>query len=203
MSQSSDTEGSRTPPLSGLLTVVGWIGAGAIVLATLLLVLDLVVDLPFSRPVAVGLGLAMGGGLGGVANLLRGGETAGGSDETMTVDVEGEGEQTPTPRPADLFDDHPDPILYYATEGHGPVVRAANEAFGETFDVPPDRLSGTPLSEALLVAGEDTVDADAVTAGGLDVIVRCEIAEGSASFRLRTVGAGDSGYLLYTPVRSG
>jgi hypothetical protein len=143
----------------------------------------------------------MGGGLGGVANLLRGGETATGSDETMTVDVEGE--STPTPQPADLFDDHPDPILYYATEGHGPVVRAANESFGETFDVPPERLAGTPLSEALLVAGEDTVDADAVTAGGLDVIVRCEIADGSASFRLRTVGGEDSGYLLYTPARSG
>lgn len=200
MSQSSDSHG-RTPPLSGLLTVVGWIGAGALVLATLLLVLDLMVDLPFSRPVAVGLGLAMGGGLGGVANLLRGGNAPDTGDETMTIETEGA--STPTPQPADLFDDHPDPVLYYATEGHGPVVRAANEAFGETFDVPPERLAGTPLSEALLVAGEDTVDADAVTAGGLDVIVRCETADGSASFRLRTVGGEASGYLLYTPVRSG
>lgn len=203
MSQSSDSSGSRTPPLSGLLTVVGWIGAGAITFATLLLVLDLMVGLPFPRPVAVGLGLAMGGGMGGVANLLRGGEQATTSDEMMTVDVEGEGESTPTPQPADLFDDHPDPVLYYATEGHGPVVRAANEAFGKTFDVPPERLAGTPLSEALLVAGEDTVDADAVTAGGVDVIVRCDTADGSASFRLRTVGATDNGYLLYTPTRSG
>lgn len=201
MSQSPDTSGSRTPPLSGLLTVVGWIGAGAIALATLLLVLDLMVGLPFPRPVAVGLGLAIGGGIGGVANLFRGGERARTSDETMTVETEGG--STPTPQPADLFDDHPDPVLYHATEGHGPVVRAANGAFGETFDVPPERLAGTPLSEALLVAGEDTVDADAVTAGGLDVIVRCDTADGPRSFRLRTVGAEDTGYLLYTPTRSG
>lgn len=199
MNQSPDTSGSRTPPLSGLLTVVGWIGAGAITLATLLLVFDLMIGLPLPRPVAVGLGLAMGGGVGGVANLFRGGEQAGASDETVTVHTGGES----TPQPADLFDDHPDPVLYYATEGHGPVVRAANEAFGETFDVPPERLAGTPLSGALLVAGEDTVGAEAVTAGGLDVVVRCDTADGGRSFRLRTVGVEDTGYLLYTPTRSG
>ena len=202
MSQSPNTERSPASPLSGLLTVVGWIGAGAISLAAVLLALDLVVDLPFSRTVAVGLGLALGGGMGGVANLMRETESVDRGDEMMTVDVEGDGDRTPTPQPADLFDDHPDPVLYYVAEEHGSVVRAANDAYGDTFDVPPGRLTGTPLSEALLVAGDNTVEAEAVTAGDLDVVALCDSPEGPKSFRLRTVGGDDAGYLLYTPVTS-
>lgn len=199
MSEPVQTDGNGQH-LGTLLTVVGWIGAGAISLATLLLALDLVVDLPLSRPVAVGLGLALGGGIGGVANLLRGDDRVETSDETMTVDVATR--TTTEPQPADLFDGHPDPVLYYAAAGHGPVVRAANAAFGETFDVPADQLSGTPLSETLLVGGESTVSTEEVLAGEVDTVVECTVPEGTAPFRLRTVGSDDTGYLLYTPVET-
>jgi len=197
MSEQRNRETGGGPQLGSLLTVVGWIAIGAVSLAAALLALDSVVRLPFSREVAVGLGLALGGGIGGVARLFRADETAESPDQTMTVDVGPE--ETTSPEPADLFDGHPDPVLYYAAEGHGPVVRAANDAFGETFDVPVDRLEGTPLSEALLVAGEETVDADAVTAGGLDRVVDCETTAGTERFRLRTIASGQTGYLLYTP----
>jgi len=200
MTDRPETASGSSEPLSGLLAIVGWIGAGAISLAALLLALDLVFDLPLPRPVAVGLGLAMGGGIGGVANLFRGGDSMSSGDETMTVAVDPE--PTPEPKPADLFDGHPDPVLYYAETGHGPVVRAANTAFGATFDVPSDRLTDTPLSEALLIAGEETVDVETVTAGDLDTVVDCSVPDGTAPFRLRTVGTERTGYLLYTPADS-
>jgi len=193
MSEQPNRESSGGPQFGSLLTVVGWIAIGAMSLAAALLALDSVVALPFSSEVVVGLGLALGGGIGGVARLFR----TDGTDETMTVDVESTGGTTP--EPADLFDGHPDPVLYYAADGHGPVVRAANTSFGETFDVPADRLQGTPLSEALLVAGEETIDAETVTAGGLDRVVDCETTVGTEQFRLRTIQNGDTGYLLYTP----
>ncbi|WP_324664113.1 hypothetical protein [Haloarcula sediminis] len=195
MSEQSNGEAGESPQLGGLLTVVGWIAVGAVSLATALAVLDTVVVLPFSREVAVGLGLALGGGTGGVARLFRPDTRTESPDQTITVDAP----ETPSPEPADLFDGHPDPVLYYVAEGHGPVVRAVNGAFGETFDVPTDRIEGTPLSEALLVSGEETVDAEAVTAGGLDRVVDCETTAGTERFRLRTVESGETGYLLYTP----
>lgn len=197
MSEQPETETGGGPQLGSLLTVVGWIAIGAVSLAAALFALDSVVALPFSRAVAIGLGLALGGGIGGVARLFRADEAVDTADQTMTVDVDN---SAPTnPEPADLFDGHPDPVLYYAAEGHGPVVRAANGAFGETFDIPANRIEGTPLSEALLVTGEETVGADAVTAGGLDRLVDCETTTGTERFRLRTIGNGRTGYLLYTP----
>ncbi|WP_236039478.1 hypothetical protein [Haloarcula salinisoli] len=197
MSEQPNRGTSGGPQLGNLLTVVGWIAIGAVSLATVLVVLGTIVVLPFSREVAIGLGLALGGGIGGVVRLFRASEGVESPDQTMTVGVD---TAEPTaPEPADLFDGHPDPVLYYAAEGHGPIVRAANDAFGETFDVPVERIEGTPLSEALLVAGEETVDADAVTAGGLDRIVDCETTAGTERFQLRTIGDGETGYLLYTP----
>ncbi len=195
MSEQSNREPGENPPTGSLLTVVGWIAVGAVSLAAVLAVLDTVVVLPFSREVAVGLGLALGGGIGGVARLFRPGAPAESPDRTITVDAP----ETPKPEPSDLFDGHPDPVLYYVAEGHGPVVRAVNEAFGETFDVPTARIEGTPLSEALLVTGDETVGADTVMAGGLDRIVDCETTAGAERFRLRTVAGGETGYLLYTP----
>ena len=86
-------------------------------------------------------------------------------------------------------------MLYFVDEGHGPVVRAANEAFGTTFDVPSDRLDGTALSEALLVAGIDEVDAETVS----------ELAEEAASmgtFRslVHTAGLAVQ-YVIQTKIR--
>lgn len=197
MTERSANGSEGSPQRGGLLAVVGWIGAGALALAGFMLVLDSVADLPLSRTVAIGLGLALGGGIGGVARLFRPGDDGETADETMTVSVD-QPEST-GPEPVDLFDGHPDPVLYYANEGHGPVVRAANEAFGETFDVPADRLAGTPLPEALLVTGDSTVEADAVTAGSLDSVVTCGTVTGPRRFRLRTVDGEQTGYVLYTP----
>ncbi|MDQ2071275.1 hypothetical protein ACODNH_13440 [Haloarcula sp. NS06] len=197
MSKSSTDTGGRHR-LGSLAAVIGWIGAGAVVLATVALVVQSVFSLGLSEQVTVGLGLALGGGLGGVSYLLvtdSPGET---TDEMMTVSADVE--QTPEPQPVDLFDGHPDPVLYFADEGHGPVVRAANESFGTTFDVPSDRLNGTALSEALLVAGIDEVDAEAVSTADLDVVALSTAPDEPRQFRLRTAGAPSTGYLLLTPL---
>lgn len=196
MTESSNTTRQGGPNLGGLLAIVSWIGIGAIALAAILLAIDVAVDLPFSRPVALGLGLALGGGLGGLVHLVRDEEQTEVSDETVTVASE---TPTPEPKPADLFEGHPDPVLYYADEGHGPVVRAVNPAFGDCFDVPTDRLDGAPLSDGLRVTGDETVDPEAVTDGGLDTVVQCETPDGDVTFRLRTVERDGVGYLLYTP----
>lgn len=182
---------------AGLAGVVGWIGVGSISLAAAALVAEMVLAVPVSRTVAVGLGLALGGGLGAVVSLFRAGETQDRSDETVTVATDDT--SSPEPQPADLFDGHPDPVLYFADEGNGPVVRAANEAFGTTFDVPADRLAGTALSESLLVAGIEDVNAASVTATDFDAVVDCEMPAGASPFRLRTAGSEASGYLLFTP----
>jgi len=197
MSKSSAGTGGRHR-LGSLAAVIGWIGAGAVVLATVALVVQSVFSLGLSEQVTVGLGLALGGGLGGVSYLLMTdspGETA---DETMTVSADAE--QSPEPQPVDLFDGHPDPVLYFVDEGHGPVVRAANEAFGTAFDVPADRLDGTALSEALLVAGIDEVDAETVSTGDLDVVALSTASDDPKQFRLRTAGVPSTGYLLLTPL---
>ena len=185
--------------LNGVAGVVGWIGVGSVTLAAIMLAADSFVSLPVNRPVAIGLGLALGGGLGAVANLLQDGETATQAEEPLTATTQ---QSTPQPQPEDLFDGHPDPVIYYADAGHGPVARAVNEAFGETFAVPTDRLAGTPLSEALLVTGDSQLDAETIVDGDVDTRLTCETADGESVFRLRTVGSGTTGYLLYTPVSS-
>ncbi|MBX0295001.1 hypothetical protein EGH23_08945 [Halomicroarcula sp. F27] len=163
-----------------------------------MLAADGLVDLPISRQVSLGLGVALGGGLGGLAHLLQSDDDLGTTDETMTVDVSPS--VSDGPEPTDLFDGHPDPVLYYAETGHGLVVRAANRAFGERFDVPPDRLEGTPLSETLPVAGIETLDAETAAAGDVDTVVTAETPSGPVSFRLRTVDGASSGYLVFTPL---
>jgi len=151
---------------------------------------------PLSLLGAVGLGVALGGGVGVVTNYLATGDE-GDVDETMTVERE---PQQATPTPADLFDDHPDPVLYVANEGHGPVVRAANDAYGSQFDVPVDAVIGAPLEEAVL-AGDDTDSVVETVAADdhLDTVVTCPTADGDRSYRLRSVGGDTDGYLLYTP----
>lgn len=198
MDGESGGTGSGTHRLGSLAAAVGWIGAGAIFVATVALVVQSVAGLAITQEVTVGLGLAMGGGLGGVSYLIAtdDGETA---DGTVTVSSDDD-DATPDPQPADLFDGHPDPVLYFADEGHGPVVRAANDAFGSAFDVPADRVGGTALSEALLVAGIDEVDAETVRDEPLDTVVLSTAPDQPTRFRLRTVGESSTGYLLLTPV---
>ena len=192
MSKPSTDAGRRR--LGSLAAVIGWIGAGAVVLATVALVVQSTLSLGLSEQVTVGLGLALGGGLGGVVYLLL----TDSPGETVTVSTDTE--PTPDPQPVDLFDGHPDPVLYFVDDGNGPVVRAANEAFGTTFDVPADRLTGTALSEALLVAGIDEVDAESVSTADLDVVALSTAHDEPTRFRLRTAGVPSTGYLLLTPL---
>ncbi|MDS0278273.1 MULTISPECIES: hypothetical protein [Haloarcula] len=198
MDDTSGNGAAASGRFGSLAVVVGYIGAGAITLAVLILGVDTVADLPVSRTVGLGLGVALGGGLGAVVHFLQTADDAEIADETMTVDVDDS--SVPAPQPADLFDGHPDPVLYYANEGHGPVIRAANEAFAATFGVPADQLAGTPLSEAVLVTGAETAAETQLDTDGFDAVVTCETDSGAASFRLRTVASETSGYVLYTPL---
>ncbi|WP_276272776.1 hypothetical protein [Haloarcula litorea] len=194
MTDDAARRGDADGRLGSLAAVVGWIGAGAVGLGAVLLVVDSVVGLPLGRRVSLGLGLALGGGLGAVLHLFRTDERAATADETMTVASES---APASPEPADLFEGHPDPVVFFVDEGHGPVVRAANDAVEGTFDVPVDQLTGAPLSEALAATG---ADAAAATDGTLDTVVTCETATGTTAMRLRSVGTGPTGYLLFTPV---
>lgn len=184
--------------LGSLAAVAGWIGAGAIFFGTVALAVQSVLSLGLSEQVTVGLGLAIGGGFGGVSYLVVTDSNRDRADQTMTVPTEPV--QTPEPQPVDLFDGHPDPVLFFADEGHSPVVRAANDAFGTMFDVPPDRLNGTALSEALLVAGIDEVDTEAVCSADLDTVAISTVQDEPTKFRLRTAGVPTAGYLVFTPV---
>jgi len=189
---------------SGFVTMVGWIVGGALAAGALGYAAVGVVALPLSPPGAAGLGLALGGGLGALSNLLV--ADAGGTDEPEpeSVTVEMDGAESPSPRPADLFEGHPDPVLYVTDEGAGPVVLAANRAYAETFDIPADTITGTPLDEVAMLA-DDSVDVTAAVVGrdSLDGIYDCRTPDGERSFRLRSVGSDTDGYLIYTPTGAG
>lgn len=162
---------------------------------------------PQVRTIALGFGIAVGGGFGAVARSLAAAETTAQS-ESVTVDATEAKTETPEPRPVDLFEDHPDPVLYVEDAGEGPVVRAANAAFEETFGVGTEAVENAALADALMATDRvaDVVDAVA-DAGPFDAIVTCETAGDPRPFRLRTValggGAATRGYVLYTPVGDG
>ncbi|MEF8815139.1 MAG: hypothetical protein V5A55_15225 [Halovenus sp.] len=189
-------------PEGDLLEVGLWLAAGCGVLGITGWV---VATLFFSNiPAAAGLGagIAVGGGLGAVMRLLVFGQEES-QAETVTVDMD-DG-KTPGPRPADLFEASPDPLLYY-TSGEGPVVRAGNRAFEETFDVGDNALDGTSLPEALMTADSDDIVRAATAGETFDAVRRCETVGGERDLRIRVVPVGDGthGYVMYTePTRSG
>jgi hypothetical protein len=186
------------PDSEGLGTLLAWILGGAVLGALVGFVSHGVVDVSLTRVGLVGLGTALGGGLGGLVYFLSIGEAEEGTDAGVRVDMDRE--DAPEPRPADLFEEHPDPVLYVADEGGGPVVRAANVAYGETFDLPPSALAGTPLSEALVPAGEIGDLAETLAAGeSVDRELRFETAKRERPFRVRSVGNPADGYVLFTP----
>jgi len=140
--------------------------------------------------------ISLGGGIGVVANYIATGEQDT-VDETMTVERQAE---PATPTPVDLFDSHPDPILYVADEGHGPVVRAANAAYADAFDVPTDAVLGAPLEEAVFATDRTNDIVAAVNDGEpLDIVASCQAATGNVPFRIRTAVTGEDCYLVYTP----
>lgn len=195
------TEGDESAgDADGVRRLAAWLLGGVAVGGTLGYLLIAVAGAPLSLQVGVGLGVALGGGLGAVANLLATDAEPSGSQEE-TVDVDMGDRESKTPRPADLFEDHPDPVLYVADEGHGPVVRAANAAYADAFGVPASGVEGAPLSDAVM-SDEGTDDVvDAVAADrSLDVVVGCETPDGDRQFRLRVAGDREDCYLVYTPV---
>lgn len=185
---------------SDFVTMIGWLVGGSLVCAGVGYTLGSLLVLPLSTTAVVALGLALGGGTGAVAFSVASGDAS--RSEGVTVDVEAD--ETSAPEPSDLFDGHPDPVLYVADRGHGPVVLAANRAFADAFDVPAEALSGTPLDEATMVAGDaDRVVAAATGDDKIDVVRECATPDGERPFRLRTIGSGSDGYVLYTPVETG
>lgn len=188
--------GGRSRGIGGL---VAWIVGGALLGGAVGYGAQMAVQIPLSTAGAVGLGLALGGGLGGISHLLSIDEPSAADDERMTVDMGSQ--STADPRPADLFDDHPDPVLYVTDTGAGPVVRAANAAYEAAFDLPVTTIEDTPLSEVLLVADSGVDVADRVADGErVDDVVALETPDGPRRYRVRSVAATEDGYLLFTPV---
>ncbi|WP_284010059.1 hypothetical protein [Haloarcula pelagica] len=195
--RSEQQDGSR---FGSVATMVAWIGAGAVLVAGGALAVGSVVDLPLSRTVLGGLGIALGGGIGAVGYIVSVDDIEHPETDRPAETVELDDEEIPAPEPIDLFGGHPDPILYYTDEGYGPVVRAANEAFGATFDVPTARIAGTPLGETLMAVDSAAIDTAAVADDEFEATNTFETATGHREYRLRSVGDGDDGYLLYTPL---
>jgi hypothetical protein len=177
----------------GAAVVGGGVGYG---IATL--------TVPTATPIALGFGIAVGGGLGAVARLFAVGETEAQPPDTVTVSSAGDETSVPDPQPVDLFEENPDPVLYFDDSGDGPVVRAANPSFEETFGVGDAAVENAALADALMVTerGDDIVTA-ASQARSADVVVACETPGGARSFRVRTValarGGSTRGYVVYTP----
>ncbi len=166
---------------AGVGTLAGWAVAATTAVTT---------------PVGLGVGFALGGGVGGALPLTVLGQTEPGSPESMTVETTSQ----EGPRPADLFEVHPDPLLYYADEGASPVVRAANDAFAETFGVAAGTLVDTPLDE--VPGAASTPELVEAAAAGEAFDAEIDIAAGRFRARVAAVAeeAGTTGYVVFTPV---
>jgi hypothetical protein len=181
-----------------LLPLVLWLAGGAVV-GGLVGWGAATVFSPANTLIGFGFGFAIGGGLGAVSRLISD-EAEPEPPESVTVSMEGQ-QDDPGPQPVDLFEAHPDPLLYYVDGGEGPVVRAANRAFAEAFGVSAGVVEGAALADALMVDGRasDVVDA-AAEGGGFDEVLAGE--EGG-EFRVRVAAvsdeAGARGYVLYSP----
>jgi len=95
-------------------------------------------------------------------------------------------------------------VLYFDDSGDGPVVRAANRAFEETFGVGSEAVENAALADALMVTERaDDLVAAAGEAAAFDAVIDCETATDDRPFRVRTVAVarstGTRGYVLYTP----
>jgi len=188
--------GGRSRGVAGL---VGWIVGGALLGGAAGYAATSVVQLPLSAMGAVGLGIALGGGVGGISHLLSTEDPAALDDEQVTVDMASD--DTAEPRPADLFEEHPDPLLFVTDAGAGPVVRAANDAYERAFDLPATTVEDAPLGDVLVTVDAADGLVDSVAAGdAVDAVVAFETPDGERSYRVRSVGAAGDGYLLFTPV---
>lgn len=185
----------------GMAGLVGWIVGGALLGGAIGYGAHTVVQLPLSLAGAVGLGVALGGGLGGITHLLSTDDPAAADDESVTVDMANQ--STAEPRPADLFDDHPDPVLFVTDAGGGPVVLAANDAYAAAFDLPATAIEDAPLDDVLRLADDTESIADRLGEGNpVDDVLAFETPDGDRRYRVRSVAATDHGYILFTPVES-
>lgn len=183
-------------PDSDILDILVWIGAGCVVLGGVGWGVVTLIFPEFSPLIGLGAGVAVGGGFGAVAHLLADSEPDDHS-ETMTVDMEAA--ETAEPTPADLFEASPDPLLFYTVSGDGPVVRAVNPAFEETFGVTGTALDGATLQEGVLAADAGEIVAAARVGEEFDGMYRCETAEEKRELRVRVVPVAPTrGYILYT-----
>jgi len=181
-----------------LAPLVVWLAGGAVV-GGLLGWGAGIVFAPANAIIGFGLGFAIGGGLGAVSRLLTD-EADAEPPESVTVSMEGE-QADPGPQPVDLFEAHPDPLLYYVDEGDGPVVRAANPAFAEAFGVSAGVVEDAGLADALMVESRTGDVADAAAEGeGFDGVLA---GEAGGEFRVRVAAvsddAGARGYVVYSP----
>lgn len=176
---------------AAVVGAIAWIGIGF-------------VDVPIEPDVAVGLGIAAGGGLGAMIWLLAIGEEQAPEDETMTVDMAEEADAIPGPEPADLFESHPDPILYVDATDDTPIVLGANPAFAAAFGG--DVAEGVPLADAIPADDEAVVEA-AAAGREFGATIDCETATGAEAFHVRLVPIeiGDrlTVYVLFGPVAGG
>lgn len=186
-----------TMPVGGGLLAVGlWIVGGAVLFGAIGWG-AVTLALPTLSPVVgLGIGVALGGGFGAVVRLLVIEDTTD-TIETVSVDTSSD-DVAATPEPADLFETHPDSILYYATTGDGPVVRAANDAFVETFDVAETMVDGAPLRDALMFQDTDDIVTAVEKGTQYDAVHVCDTTDGDESFRVRLAATEASGYVLYT-----
>ena len=188
----------------GLRSQVLWI-LGAAVVGGALGYGIATVAAPAATTIALGFGIAVGGGLGAVVRLLAVGDTEPAGTDTVTVSSGSGDTGRPDPQPVDLFDENPDPILYVDDSGDGPVVRAANAAFEETFGVGSEAVGNAALADAVMLTDRtDDIVAAAREATSFDAVVDCETPTGERPFRVRTAavarGSATRGYVLYTPV---
>jgi len=190
-------------PDDGVWGLVSWIVGAAVIggalgygLATL--------AAPEALSIALVFGTATGGGLGALVRVFAVGGTEQREPESVHIGSTDDEDGSPDPQPADLFDEHPDPVLYFDDAGDGPVVRAANAAFEETFGVGTDTVANAALADASMTT--ERVDALVAAVGDgetFDAVLTCETDGETAQFRVRTAtvtdDTGTRGYLLYTP----
>lgn len=151
----------------------------------------------FPATLALSLGVAFGGGFGAVTNLLLHEDAE--PESTESIPVSSTADDSAGPVPEDLFDGHPDPVLYVVDEGTGPVVRAANDAFVDVFGVTESVATGSRLDEVAMAEDADAVATAVADGGAFDKVLTCETADGDRQFRIRRAGEGPTGYVVYTP----
>lgn len=187
-----------------MLTLLAWIVWGVLVFGTLGWVATVFVVSSVPASAGVIAGGAAGGGFGAVVRLLVFSEV---EDTTETVTFDTGADDPPGPEPVDLFEAHPDPLVYYDSTDEKPIALASNPAFSDHFDNA-TTTEETPLASALVGADTDPVVAAAASGERLsvdqtvtDTADESVSDEGGArAFRVRVVPVDNRGYIHYTPL---